>query len=282
MIFKQKLSSHLLKQFNHVYNNKKVSIFGFNYSNISPRNNSLLSNLNRGYSNGINNNILVENKKAKFNRHNENSRILINEWQKSKQQDEPSQKRTKKNFERLEEEILFRREEAKKSVLIKTKVTSNNNEIVCLVHDLESIGCKINNIFVFKNRILPTNNESTLYVLIEFKTIECVQVLLNNYSENLAGDLIPCRSRNLFYATPNVNRNSNNSSPTLQKIHYMETSSMNSTISLSHLKQLNDCNEQIKELYKYNKLNELSYRTRFFIASLIEDFLKGKKKIYSD
>jgi hypothetical protein len=110
--------------------------------------------------------------------------------------------------------------------------------------------------------------------------MECVQVLLNNYSENFGGDNIPCRSRNLFYATPNFTRNSNISSPTLQKIHYMESSTVNSTISISHLKQFNDCNEQIKELYKYNKLNELSYRTRFFIASLIEDFLKGKNKIF--
>ena len=87
MIFKQKLSSLLLKQFNHVYNNKKASIFSFNYSNISPRKNSFLMSLNRGHSNGINNNILVDNKKAKFNKHEQsNSRNLINEWQKSKPQ----------------------------------------------------------------------------------------------------------------------------------------------------------------------------------------------------
>lgn len=170
---------------------------------------------------------------------------------------------------KFEDEILLRRLQAKKSVLVKVETNSDLN---CLLDDLNKIGTNVENVF-----LLGDENLTSRSALIEFQTNSCVENLLNNYGQHFANnEHLPCKTRLFLYRSHRANFEPRNNNFNIVRSIINQKEDLNSRSidpkkKFSFLNSVKNSNEQILKIYDHFKIDEAGYRIRYFIASIVEE-----------
>lgn len=175
---------------------------------------------------------------------------------------------------KFEDEITHRRFQAKHSILFKI---DNETDLNNLIDDCEFIGTKMLNIFYINEQ-----NSSAKAALIEFESKRCIDTLLKNYGQHfLNTEHLPCITRLLLYKQNRNNQNRHNQNSTNKTIvkhcltNAKEELSSTPIIDLkkkfSFLDKISNSDEQILKFYDYFKIDDLGYRIRYFIASIVEE-----------
>ena len=168
------------------------------------------------------------------------------------------------SFETFEEEILERRSQARNSIYFKFESKSKKN-LADLLSDFKLIGVHTNQIFALEDGCL-----------IEFSSKECVNKLVTEYSKLLENSL-PFRNRIIVYVSKFNSANLSQTDSNFLKSYNIDYSGLrikDSKFDSSDFESEKTFNDQLREFYSNNTLDEFSSRMRFFIASLLEDPLK--------
>lgn len=166
----------------------------------------------------------------------------------------------------FEQEIKFRHNQAKRSLLFKleNKFTNKREQLQCLLDDFKSMKCLVQEALL----VGSSNNAS---ILIEFKTLNCVNKILEKHCKTFKNvDGLPTTTRLLFYT------------PKMRQKHIIDRLAVSDFTDLNlkeydyeSLEKINDINDQIQAFYDLNKIDDLGYRLRYFVGAIMEESIGG-------
>jgi DNA polymerase sigma len=166
------------------------------------------------------------------------------------------------SFETIEEEILARRVQARNTIYFIFESDSKKH-LANLLSDCKSIGVHTNQIFHL--------NDSCL---IEFSSEECVNKIVKEHSKQMT-NILALKNRTICYVSKVKDEQiSPNDQKFILQYTINEPRVDNYKVDTNGLSSLANFNEQLRELYSKNKLDEFNLRIRYFIASLLEERLK--------
>jgi hypothetical protein len=193
-------------------------------------------------------------------------------------------------FNKYEEEIAFRRAQANRSIFLTGN--SIHNELEKLIDDILMHGSKIKDVFLFGQKHPTTSGKTNL--LIEFETDECVSNLIKKHTTQfINAEKVPVSTRIVYYISSQIPKQKFYAKILIERIlsynvhdftseNEQKKDSANffdpNTYKIrNRLRDLynKSCDEQIQQLYNQFKIDELSTRLRFFVASMIEETFKN-------
>lgn len=178
----------------------------------------------------------------------------------------------------FESTTIQRRSEAKRSIYIQFDL-QNKELLLNILNDLENLNANINNVFFFRN--IKYNA-----VLIEFNTYEFLKHFLSSKCsqfDHVANR--PIQTRSLFYRASRRQQKCKNYNYliefTQKLISDEEKLSQMLNLKCDYIKMYewlkekhgNSFSKQLQRYYTLIKLDEISIRARYFVASLVEDTL---------
>ncbi len=190
----------------------------------------------------------------------------------STQQQDLHQKQQDTEFDSFEDELRLRRDQALRTVYFRLNQKEINKEYLNdLIRVCQSIGCELNNVFLL-GKCTRSIKEDFEWVLIEFNSTNCVKKVLDA-SRFFNKANIPLTIRILSFN----NRETDQSkipkltiSSSMPKIHHFRN-----IPTITSLPETGSFSDQIDYFYQSNCLTEIDYRTRYFIASLIDESLRN-------
>ena len=196
-------------------------------------------------------------------------------------------------FDSYEDEVIFRRAQARRSIFIKMKRPEHMH--MMLENQPSAYDGCVHCVFLF-------GTNGSCYSIVEFKHVEQMASFLKTHCahfEAIDDDIVPCTPRLLFYHPRNKPTNDRNSPSKAAQIAVRNftqsyalgpfdlnnaddrkrlddvfTTASPATSSTSTVLQ-SKCSQQIRHLYLWSRIDELGYRLRFLVASLIEDPFRG-------
>ncbi|EFN77484.1 Poly(A) RNA polymerase, mitochondrial [Harpegnathos saltator] len=215
-----------------------------------------LSVLNHCY-----NKIATSTVKLKTNKHVAISSSVLNE--KLNKQDENTEKLTNSKFATFENEMILRRNQACRSILVQVHSLSSHR-------DLQNYCAQFG---IIQSVHHYRTNKQRNYILVEFENEESVRKVISSSSFMDADLIVPVRSKVLWFRKDNVASNlksndrntvsyTENDDPTAKQVAYR----------LYHSKSISG---QILYLYDMLKLNDLETRLRFHTANHLEQYFSG-------
>ncbi|CAF0957588.1 unnamed protein product [Rotaria sordida] len=170
----------------------------------------------------------------------------------------PSMKKSGAIIQTFDAMIDFRRQQARRTVLIHLGRSHSESELYKLCSRVGQI----------TNMTLYTANKKEC-ALLEFSTEQSVKNLLEITSHFINENRLPCASRNLYFA----------SQYTGARLKYppvgREVQQLDDTFIDKALNDIRNVSDQIRYFWQKTKLTELDTRLRFFVASLVEEGLRS-------
>ena len=119
--------------------------------------------------------------------------------------------------------------------------------------------------FFFSSNLL--GNLNNCFLLVEFKSLNCLNKVLEKYCKNFKNpESLPTTTRLLFYS---IRQRANNVlNENFQVRDFLGANFKD--IDYESFQKHASISDQIKEFYEVNKVDDLSYRLRFFVGAIIE------------
>jgi DNA polymerase sigma len=170
-------------------------------------------------------------------------------------------------FESYDEELIYRRLQANKSILIKFDFKIQVQSVI------ENINFNsLENVFIF------LSSDNKINALVEFQTEQKMNNFLNQKCRhfNSNSKYWPTTTRIIFSLHKNPNNVKSNINSLYESlIHDLTKQNIQNSINFKDVNLNRNSSQQIKEFYDRNKIDEINYRIRFFVASLVEEPIRG-------
>ena len=189
------------------------------------------------------------------------------------------------NFSSYEGEMSFRRNQARRSIFVKLE---RRDHFGSFLEKLPAADDCVQHTFFFGTA------DGYYYSIVEFKRVEQMTSFLKSNCTHWAAShkTLPCTPRMLLFnhQEREPDEESRNRESPMSRVVRNYTQSyalgpfdLNNAAFRDRLDALfftkkptsGDCNNQIRHLYLWSRIDELGYRLRFLVASLIEDPFRG-------
>lgn len=175
---------------------------------------------------------------------------------------------SERQFQSFEQEIKFRHNQAKRSLLFKldNKFQNKKEQIQNLLNDFKTVRCQVQEALLLGS----TNNS---FVLVEFKSINCVNKILEKYSKPFRNvDTLPTTTRLIYYTSKPIR----NLKSTDSKLPVRDFTDLNlKDYDYESIETISNINDQIRAFYEFNKIDDLGYRLRYFVGAILEESIGG-------
>jgi hypothetical protein len=175
------------------------------------------------------------------------------------------------NIDTYENEIAYRLNQARRSVMFKMEA---KRDLYSIFHDLEKLKINIRNFIFLQDKATNRDKDEndSFYALVEFESTKQLQLLLDKvqYFKNI--ERVPSTSRLIYYQNK-FDKKKVLSGQTIKHTYSIDELFDDVVVNSYEIlqKKITNCSKQIEEFYELNKIDELGYRFRYFVASLVED-----------
>ncbi|XP_050301196.1 poly(A) RNA polymerase, mitochondrial isoform X2 [Anthonomus grandis grandis] len=177
-----------------------------------------------------------------------------------------SQENDQETFIPFMDMIRLKREQASRSVLVQVQSAQSHKQLFTYCNSLG----KVDNMFHYSEGPEPLH-----FILVEFATEEDVQNVLASSTHLQESQLIPTSSHFLWFRAASKKLNKLKTTKTANLMVEDGTRILSNEDVEKELRKCGTISEQITQLYKLTRLNDISQRLRFLTAKQVESTLSG-------